>query len=73
VLNRWRLGLAGLNRAIVAKGRSAAQPSGSPGFETPPAAEGYSTGSWGRKNVLFFFKFYLPLFTVAICHAEYVQ
>ncbi len=53
VQNRLRLGLAGLNRAIVAKGRSAVQPAGSPGFETPPAAEGYSTGSWCRTIVWF--------------------
>jgi hypothetical protein len=53
VQNRWRLGLAGLNRAIVATGRSEVQPAGSPGFETPPAAGGYSTGSWCRINVLF--------------------
>jgi hypothetical protein len=45
VQNRWGLGLAGLNRAIAAKGRPAVQPAGSPGFETPPAAEGYSTSS----------------------------
>ncbi len=49
---RWSLGLAGLNKAIVAKGRPAVQPADSPGFETPPAAEGYSTGSWCKRNVL---------------------